>query len=380
MRLIVNAISAHTGGMVTYTSNILQHFLSAGVEATVCLPEEFTATPDLPENSPVTTQGMKATHFGPIRRFIWEQTTWRNIVHESGANVLFSSANYGLLRPPVPQALLVQGEISFNPLYQKLVLPRFSLAENILFAMRRRLVLWSARNSDIVIFPSETSRDSVVQYDPSLAEKSEVIYLATDEIALKRNHSRPWRSDGVLRIIYVSVYYPHKDPATLAKATRLLNENDLPAHSWITMESQDFKMWSMANEELKAVRDEELAGYVSMGRLPHAQVGNSMAGHDVLVSPSLAETFGFPLVEAMAAGIPIVAADTTIHREICGDAALYFEPQNSIALRDRLVELDANPELRGRLRATGEKRVHAMYTWEHHVSKLLACFERLTAS
>lgn len=377
MHVIVNAISAHMGGMVTYTTNLLRHFQDSRLQATICLPQKFPAVPTFPEGAGVVTRGMRATTFGPIHRFLWEQTVWRHIVKTSGANILFSSANYGLLRPPIPQVLLVQGEVSFSPLYEELVTPKFNLRERTLNAMRRRLVLWSARNSDIVIFPSQTSFESVARFYPGLAEKSVINYLATDEKALKTNHARPWRHDGMLRIIYVSVYYPHKDPGTLATATRQLNEKGLPSHAWITMEPSDFKIWSTGPAELKAVRDEELAGYVSMGRLPHAEVGASMAGHDVLVSPSLAETFGFPLVEAMAAGIPVVAADTEAHREVCGDAALYFEPRNPKALCQRLLELDADPGLRKNLCENGAGRVRTHYTWERHLKALFECFERL---
>ncbi|MFA6021922.1 MAG: glycosyltransferase family 1 protein [Rhodospirillales bacterium] len=375
--MIVNAISAHMGGMVTYTSNVLRHFQHSRVAATICLPTKFSAVPKFPEGSGVVTRGMQATRYGPIRRFLWEQTMWRHIVKTSGADILFSSANYGLLKPPIPQVLLVQGEVSFSPLYQELVTPKFNLRERTLNAMRRRLVLWSARHSDIVIFPSQTSFDSVVRCDPKLAEKSVINYLATDEKALQTKHSRPWRHDGMLRIIYVSVYYPHKDPGTLATATRRLNENGLPSHAWITMEPADFKIWSTGAVELKAVRDEELAGFVSMGRLPHSEVGTSMAGHDVLVSPSLAETFGFPLVEGMAAGIPVVAANTECHREICGDAALYFEPRNPQALCQRLMELDADPGLRSDLCQKGAERVRNLFTWDRHLRALFDCFERL---
>jgi glycosyltransferase involved in cell wall biosynthesis len=377
MKLVVNAISAHTGGMVTYTNSILQRFTESGMSATVYVPREFIGKESVSEGAPIEVRGTKATHFRPIRRFLWEQSLWRQIVRKSGADVLFSSANYGLLRPPIPQVLLIQGEISFNPLYQELVLPRFSTYESIQFLMRRRLVLWSARKSDIVIFPSETSRDSVIRYDPSLKDRSTVIYLGTDESALQHEHSRPWRHDGTMRILYVSVYYPHKDPVTLATATRLLNEQGMNAHSWITMEPKDFKIWSTGPSELKCLRDEELAGNISMGRLPHAQVGNSMAGHDVLVSPSLAETFGFPLIEAMASGVPVVASDTEVHREVCGDAAIYFNPRDPDDLCRRLTELDQDPDLRKRLCKLGSARVREKYTWERHTKEMLACFERL---
>jgi glycosyltransferase involved in cell wall biosynthesis len=377
MRVIVNAISAHTGGMVTYTSNLLRHLQSANLETIIYLPEEFPGAPTFPPDSPVRTETTRATHFGAVKRFIWEQTVWRGIVKRSGAHVVYSSANYGLLRPPVRQVLLVQGEISFNPIYRERVLPRFNATERALFAMRRQLVLWSAWRSDVVIFPSRSSMETVVQCSPGLAERCVVNHLATDQSALKVNHARPWRHDGILRILYVSVYYPHKDPRTLAVAARLLNESGLRTHAWITMEPGDFRIWSTGADELRVVRDEELAGHVSMGRLPHAQVGPSLASHDVLVFPSLAETFGFPLVEAMAAGVPLIAADTEIHREICGDAALYFELGNPRQLMDCLLRFDSDPDLRKKCVSLGEERVRSLFTWERHVRDLIRVFDSL---
>ena len=105
-----------------------------------------------------------------------------------------------------------------------------------------------------------------------------------------------------------------------------------------------------------------------------------MADHDVLVFPSLTETFGFPLVEAMAVGVPVVAADTPIHREICGDAALYFEPGNPEDVCARLLELDAEADLRARCRERGKARVTERFTWERHMRALIDCFKTVTES
>lgn len=379
MHVIVNAISAHTGGMVTYTTNLLKHFSRHEVESTVCIPEIFPRVADVETSAKTRMMGMAATRFGAIRRLFWGQFIWRRFITDRKADILFSSANYGLIRAPVPQVLLVQGEISFNPVYREKVLPKFNPIERALFALRRQLVIWSAWNSDLVVFPSRVSLESVVEQSPGLRGRCVVNYLGTDQNLLKRNHSRPWRGDGMLRILYVSVFYPHKDPATLAVATRRLNEHGIPAHAWITMEPGDFRIWSAGEEDLRMVREEELAGYVSMGRLPHAQVGPSLANSDVMVFPSLAETFGFPLVEAMAAGVPVVAADTEIHREICGDAALYFEPMNPDMLVEHLKELDADPALRESCSRKGEIRVRTQYTWERHVGELIDAFAGLHA-
>ncbi len=380
MRLIVNAISAHTGGIVTYTTNVIHYLSKIGEQGTIFLPEWFSARPGRGEASTIKLRSMRATHYGALRRFLWEQLIWRRQVKQSGAEILFSSANYGLLRPPIRQVLLVQGETSFDPLYQRHILPRLSLAERRGFALRRRLVLWSARNSDLVIFPSHTSLESVSRFDPSITAKSTVNYLGADNDLFDVARARPWRGDGTLKIIYLSIYYPHKDPHTLARATELLNQKGVAAHARITMEPEDFAIWSTGHEDIAVLREDQRTGYLTLGRFAHTEVGKALADHDVLVFPSLTETFGFPLVEAMSVGIPVVAADTPIHREICGDAALYFEPKNPEAVCARLLELDADAGLRARCGECGKARVKKRFTWERHIRALIDCFKTVMAS
>lgn len=379
MRLIVNAISAHTGGIVTYTTNVIHYLSEFGEQGTVFLPEWFPARPGRGAASTIKLRSTRATHYGALRRFLWEQLIWRRLVERSGAEVLFSSANYGLLRPPIRQVLLVQGESSFDPLYQRHILPRLSRAERRAFALRRRLVLWSARNSDLVIFPSRTSLESVSRCDPSLAAKSTVNHLGADDELFDVAPARRWRGDGTLKIIYLSNYCPHKDPHTLARATELLSRKGVAAHARITMEPEDFAIWSTGHEDLGVLRENQRSGFLTLGRLDHTEVGTALADHDVLVFPSLTETFGFPLVEAMAVGVPVVAADTPIHREICGDAALFFEPENPEDVCARLLELDAEAGLRARCRERGRARVKEHFTWERHMRELIECFTTVTA-
>ena len=61
-----------------------------------------------------------------------------------------------------------------------------------------------------------------------------------------------------------------------------------------------------------------------MGRIEHEDLSSVLTQYDAFVFPSMAETFGFPMVEAMRAGVPLVVSDIPVHREVCGDAAAYF--------------------------------------------------------
>lgn len=218
--------------------------------------------------------------------------------------------------------------------------------------------------------------ESVLDDHPSLAGRSVVNYLAANDQFSAARPSRAWCEDGKLKMLYVSIYYPHKDPLTLQRSIGHLRRMGIPAEARISMDPGDFQGWSTGPAELSAMIVAEQTGPVTMGRIHHTEVRNAMASHDVLVSPSIAETFGFPLVEAMGLGLPLVIADTAIHREICGDAALYFTPGSSHDLAGRVRELDADPELRALCASRGKARVKERFTWEQHMNILIDCFKK----
>lgn len=374
MKVVVNAVSAHQGGIVTYTKSLIGYLPQAGADATIFAPIDFPGVP-IPEG--IEIKRASAGTYGILRRAVWEQAVWPAIVRDSGAQVLFSSANYGVFRPAIPQVLLIQGEISFNSVYRREILPRLSIFEQESFALRRRLVGLSARTADLVVFPSRTAMESVLDDYPDLRTKSVVNYLAVSDSFRHVRSTRSWRADGTLRLLYVSIYYPHKDPLTLQRAAGHLQRRGIPTIARISMEPGDFKTWSTGPTELTALLVAEQSGPVVTGRIHHTEVQSVMANHDVVVSPSIAETFGFPLVEAMAAGIPIVVADVPIHREICGDAALYFDPGCSHSLADRILELDSESTLRERCISRGRERVKESFTWQQHMSILVDCFRKV---
>lgn len=98
-------------------------------------------------------------------------------------------------------------------------------------------------------------------------------------------------------------------------------------------------------------------------------------GSAAFVFPSLAEGFGIPLLEAMACGAPVVAADIPVFREIATDSALYFDPYDEEALAYKMIQvLDEN--MRHRLVERGLKRVKE-FSWDSAACKLVDVYKSL---
>jgi glycosyltransferase involved in cell wall biosynthesis len=86
---------------------------------------------------------------------------------------------------------------------------------------------------------------------------------------------------------------------------------------------------------------------------------DALAGARVLAYPSRSEGFGFPPLEAMAAGVPVVASDLPAVREVAGDAALLVTPGDAAALAAAVVAAHEDEGLRARLVARGRERARA---------------------
>jgi glycosyltransferase involved in cell wall biosynthesis len=242
---------------------------------------------------------------------------------------------------------------------------------------RRRMMLMSVRHAQHVITPSKTMLDSLLKWAPNLSGKSSSNhYGARPDLFHRSPGDRRWREDGTLRMLYVSVYYPHKCPGVLCRTVDVLREAGIPAHSTITMTLEEIERTPGSAQDKIVLGRAHAAGDLSLGHRSYEALPELYANNDVFVFPSVSETFGHPMVEAMASGIPIVAADTAINREICGDGALYFRPFSATDLAATLRRLDSEPDTRRRIAEAGLRNVSA-FTWEDHVERLIETFERV---
>jgi len=155
-------------------------------------------------------------------------------------------------------------------------------------------------------------------------------------------------------ILFVSTIEPRKNLAVLLDAFEQLRgeyDGSLVVAGRLGWKAEDI------------ARRLQQTGIVHLDYLPPAQLATVYRNADVFVFPSIYEGFGFPLLEAMAQGVPSIAARSSSLPEVGGDAALYFDPLSALELADALRRVLGDENLRRDLIARGRDRA-AQFRWD----------------
>ncbi len=129
----------------------------------------------------------------------------------------------------------------------------------------------------------------------------------------------------------------------------------------------------------QTIRDFDLHDVVVItGHVPNDKLPGLYRQAKLLAMPSRYEGFGFPVLESMATGTPVVASNTSSLPEIAGDAAILFPAQDEQALASAIDDVLTNRTLADELRSKGLIRAQE-YTWQRAASETVAVYRSIVA-
>ena len=379
LKIVINAASTKMGGAVRYLSELLRHFSAVrDVQFTVFLPPE-TERLLRGYGSNVRLLPTQISHSGVLKRLWWEQVTLRRFLKQNKADCLFSTANFAMFRCPVRQLLLITNPLYSSQIYRKQFLSRHTWRYRLAFALRSRLVWQSVRAADVVITPTKAMLDDLrryVQVKMAVVNPFGVEIPALDQ---KSQNETANQSDAegnrVIRLLYVSLYSEHKNLNTLLKAMAILNSRPGKRFKLITTADPAWAgaAWTVTSQEDVALaRQAGIAEHVEFTALLSREETDALYRlADIFVFPSVTESFGFPMAEAMLHSLPVLAADTAVNREVCGKTAVYFDPLDAGDLATRLLHLAADGALCRRLGKMGRHEATRRFCWSAHAGRIV---------
>ena len=389
MRILINAASAGLGGALTYITNLLRELPSVAAPGElffVVVPSTALKTLDsiidkeILELIPYPSGQSKA-----LRRLYFDNWTIPRIAHERKADALFSFTGFGTLRASCPQILLVHNASYFCPMFhRKYIEINASLRST---RLRRWISLLSMRATDVVVFPSRAMRQLVASHI-SIAKKRTVVLHhgfsshsffqnsgAKPEIADKMEK---WRDEGYKILLNVSHYAVHKNFETLIEALPSVIASGMKIKLVCTLSDRlltDGSLYATQYDFLLArLRELGISDTVAhAGHFDHNQLHHLYERADVFIFPSFTESFGLPLVEAMSCGLPVVASDTAVNRELCGEAGIYFDTFDATSCASALEETLRDADLRAAMKTRALERSKD-FSWTKYVASLLELF------
>jgi len=189
-----------------------------------------------------------------------------------------------------------------------------------------------------------------------------------------------WMRSAGLRadyVLHVGGLYERKNIPALLRAVAHLRSQGKWGERQLVLAGAEAPGIAGAEEIHRTIAELDLAPSVALaGRVPDEQLPGLYAHAALLVMPSLYEGFGFPILEAMATGTPVVASNTSSLPEVAGDAAILVPPEDNLALADAIGQVLENPGLAAELRAKGLQQA-SQFNWQRTARETAAVYREM---
>ena len=372
MKVAINTlvVTSADGGGKTYLTNLVHHISDIDSDTTYYLfvshlnKSLFTG---VGENFKRIVIPVRSNN-RPLRAF-YQQVLLPYHVARHRVNLLLSYGNVATLFPGCKQVMIVDGAQSLRNTRRRYAPNGISRARALYFDMMLPL---SLKRSSHVITVSQFMKNQLVEEGPVPAHKVSVIYEGVDINNLPGENGLDSLNLPEPYILLLSDLYHHKNVDKLVQAFSILKTSyGLPHKLAVVGRDRDqlLEPLRQLGHKLGVLDD-----IIFVGPVPHEATPAIYRKADVFVHPSGFESFGLPVLEAMACGTPVVASNRTAIPEVVGDAGLIVDPENVEALADAIYKLITERSLREQLVERGYKRVSS-FKWEEAARKAVEIFQ-----
>ena len=329
----------------------------------------FAYLPSPPHSEDAVPPGVVAdisNQNGALARIWWGNTALLKLAKRDQIDVLWGPAHRLpiLGRLPVPTVLTIHDLVWRHA--SDTMRPLGWLGERVF--MER-----SIRTADRVVAVSSATKAAVAEAYPWATDKTSVVYpgctplsgVSDDAILTRARISRPF-------VLFVGTLEPRKNLSGLLRAFAMLPE---AVKSKLELVIAGGQGWGLGNLEAEISRLQisdlvRLTGFVS-----DAELGTLYRRAKFLAMPSFYEGFGLPIIEANAAGIPVLTSSSSSMPEVGGEAALLVDPLDDMSITKGLERLITDENLHQRLCQAAAANA-ARFHWAKSGKELSALFEQ----
>ena len=246
--------------------------------------------------------------------------------------------------------------------------------------LMQRSMLWlTARFARKIITPSECTRNDLIRFYGFPESRVAVVHEGYDKAVFNDLAPDPARQKTLFSKLKLDIPYifhhgviqPRKNLKRLIEAYRLLRAGNPDLQLDLVLAGP--LGWNY-EEVLIAANKIDAGRVVFAGVLEDSELAMLIKGATLVVVPSLYEGFCLPMVESMACGVPVIAANSSCLPEISGGVLKYFDPRSTEEMSACVQEVLDDTALRQSLAQAGKKRA-AMFDWTRCAEETVAIFQ-----
>lgn len=372
MRIGINLmhLSRHEGGVACYARSLVRALLAVGKTHTFILYgrkrylEHFQST---------NVQPRSITRLPENRwfRILWEQFAIGIDVRYRGPDI-FHWPDYSLsLLAPRPRSIVTIHDLAFLKLHD-IYDPGRRLYKKIMAKL-------SISRAEAIIAVSENTARDITELLSIPRQRIHVIPNGIDSIFQQLHYDiceeyRTRRLGGIEPfILFVGTLEPRKNVLRLLEAHRMLQKMGVKRIPLVLAGHRGWKSEQIVN----TIREGMAEGSVHwLGYVPRDELPILYNLCRIFVYPSLYEGFGFPPLEAMACGAPVITSRNSSLSEVAGDAALLVDPLDVEALASTMARLIEDRALRDQMRHKGLEHARK-YNWEETARLTMDVYQKV---
>jgi len=340
----------HGGGVLVYTHNLLREMLSLNT------PHEFVLIYRDPRFVGTYGDGDRVREIvvKAPSIFLWDQLAVRRVEKQERLDLIFNPKYSLPLMAQCRTVFVCHGLDWYVMPWGSRWIDRLS---------HRYLIPRYAQKADAIIAVSNSTREHVIKYLDIDEDRVHTIYLGVNESfrepippgkleEIRRNYRLPDRF-----FLYCGQIYPPKNFGRLLEAYARVGPK-----LGISLVVAGEHRW-LCQDELRLVERLDLSRWVVWADwIEQDNLPAFYALAEALLLPSLYESFGLPLVEAMSCGCPVITANRYATAELVGQAGVLVDPEDVASIADGMRQVANDHDLRGRLVEAGKERASG-FNW-----------------